>query len=100
MNEKTARTATYSDRPDDNGAYLGQVRAVYVKRGTAEELAVSCFDDGEGADVFADFTVRAMEKSAVIGVAVDEQMDRFGIGQQGLARAQRRRYFVQSFLNW
>src|SRR5258705_1862540 len=42
---------------DDDGADLGEVLAVDVKRGTADELVGAGFDDGKGGDVGADLCV-------------------------------------------
>lgn len=94
LDEKAACSATCCGWTDDDGAYLGEVWTVDVKRGTAKELPVFGFDDGEGVDVLADLRERAMEEGAVIGVAVDEQVDGFGIVQLGLARSQRRGLLV------
>ena len=88
LNEKTARSATSCDWTNNDGAYLGQVESVDVQRGAAEELAVFGFDHGECVNIPGDLWVRAREKCAVVGVAVNEKMDGFGIAQLGLARLQ------------
>jgi hypothetical protein len=72
---------------DDDGADLGEVRAVEVERAAAEELVavvggridaegmVSTRSAGEVADVLADLGVVAAEEGAVAGERVDEVED-------------------------
>lgn len=87
--DELASCATAFDvRADDDGADLGQVRAVDVEGSTAEELVRVGFDDGEGADVGADFSVGAGKEGAVVGEALDQLMDGAGVLQLRLARSQ------------
>ena len=88
VDEQTAGSMSLGVGMDDDGADLGEVLAVDVKRGTADELAGAGFDDGEGVDVGADFEVGASEEGAVAGEAVDELMDRLGILQLRFTRSQ------------
>ena len=88
VNEQAAGTVSLGIGMDDDGADLGEVRAVDVKSGTADELAGACFDDGEGVDVGADFEVGATEEGAVAGEAVDQLMDGAGILQLRFTRSQ------------
>ena len=65
---------------DDDGADLGEVRAVEVEGSAAEEDAAGLgvgdvLGDGEVADVFADLGVAAAEEGAVAGEGVDEVED-------------------------
>ena len=71
VNEQAAGSVSLGFGMDDDGADLGEVLAVDVKSGTADELAGAGFDDGEGVDVGADFEVGAAEECAVAGEAVD-----------------------------
>jgi len=66
-------------RADCDGADFGEVLAVDVEGGAADEPAGVGFDDGEGADVRADFRVTPGEQSAVVGEAVDELVDGAGV---------------------
>jgi hypothetical protein len=81
VNQQAAGSVSLGVGMNDDGADLGEVRAVDVKRGTADELAGAGFDDGEGVDVGADFEVGASEECAVAGEAVDQLMDGAGILQ-------------------
>jgi hypothetical protein len=88
VNQQTAGSVSLGVGMDDDGADLGEVRAVDVKRGTADELAGAGFDDGEGVDVGADFEVGAPEEGAVAGEAVDQVIDGLGILQLRFTRSQ------------
>ena len=79
VNEQAAGSVSLGVGMDDDGADLGEVLAVDVKSGTADELAGAGFDDGEGVDVRADFEVGAAEEGAVAGEAVDQLIDGGGI---------------------
>jgi len=81
VNEQAAGSVSLGVGMDDDGADLGEVLAVDVKSGTADELAGAGFDDGEGVDVGADFEVGAAEEGAVAGEAVDQLIDGAGILQ-------------------
>src|SRR5258708_1854429 len=81
VNEQAAGPVSLGVGMDDDGADLGEVLAVDVESGTADELAGAGFDDGEGVDVGADFDVGASEEGAVAGEAVDELMDGAGVLQ-------------------
>jgi len=67
--------------PDSDRTDFRQVVAVDVKGGTTDELARGGFDDGEGADVRADFRVAPGEQGAVVGEGVDELVDGAGVLQ-------------------
>ena len=71
MDEETAGSVSLGVGMDDDGADLGEVRAIDVKSGTADELAGAGFDDGKGVDVCTDLRVTPREKRAVVGEAVD-----------------------------
>ena len=88
VNEQAADSVSLGFGMDHDGADLGEVLAVDVKSGTADELAGPGFDDGEGVDVGADFEVGASEEGAVAGEAVDELMDGAGVLQLRLTRSQ------------
>jgi len=89
VDEQAAGPASLGLRMDDDGANLGEVRAVDVEGGTADELAGAGFDDGEGVDVRADFEVGASEEGAVAGEAFDQVIDGAGVLQLGLTCSQR-----------
>ena len=81
VDELATGSASFDIGTDDDGADLGEVWAVDVEGCAAEELVGVGFDDGEGADVGADFGVGAGEKSAIVGEAVDQLMDGVGVLQ-------------------
>ena len=68
---------------NDDGAHFCEVRAVDVERGTTDESAGLCFNDGERVYVFADLRVGAMEKGAVVREAFDQLIDGRGVLQPG-----------------
>jgi hypothetical protein len=68
---------------DDDGANLGKVRPIEMKRSAAEEDAGFGFSDGEIANVFADFSVAAAEEGAVAGEGVDEVKDIHRVREPG-----------------
>ena len=88
MDEQAAGSVTLGVGMDDDGADLGEVLAVDVEGGTADELAGAGFDDGEGMDVCADFEVGAAEEGAVTGETVNQLMDGAGILQVRFTRSQ------------
>jgi len=88
VDEQAAGSASLGVGMDDDGADLGEVRAVDVKSGTADELVGAGFDDGEGLDVGADFEVGAAEEGAVAGEAVDQVIDGAGVLQLGFTCSQ------------
>ena len=57
VNEQAAGSASLGVGMDDDGADLGEVWAVDVERGTADELVGVGFDDSKGGDVGADLRV-------------------------------------------
>ena len=71
VNELTAGSAAFDVGTNDDGADLGEMRAVDVEGCAAEKLMGMGFDDGEGADVAADFSVGAGKEGPVVGEAVD-----------------------------
>ena len=79
--EQAAGSVSLGVGMDNDGADLGEVLAVDVKSGTADELAGAGFDDGEGVDVGGDFEVGAAEEGAVAGEAVDQVIDGAGVLQ-------------------
>jgi hypothetical protein len=83
--ETTARALALGFGFDDDGADLGEVRAVEVEGSAAEEDAGFGFGYGEVANVLADFGVAAAEESAVAGEGVDEVKDVDGVGKFGFA---------------
>jgi hypothetical protein len=86
LNEEAAGSVAFDVRANDDGANLGEVRAVDVEGGTADELVGVGLDDGEGADVLADLGVGAAKEGAVVGEAVNELMNRVGVLQLRGAR--------------
>jgi hypothetical protein len=75
---------------DDDGADLGEVRAVEVEGSATEEDTARFSNDGgfgygEVADVLADLGVAAAEEGAVAGEGVDEVKDVDGVREFGLA---------------
>jgi len=92
LDEEAASPVSFVVRADDDGADLGEVLAVDVERGTADELTGAVFDDGEGVDVRADFRVTPRKQSAVVGEAVNELVDGAGIVQLRFTRAQGSRF--------
>jgi len=88
VNEQAAGAVSLAVGMDDDGANLGEVRAVDVECGTSDELTGAGFDDGEGVDVCADFEVGASEEGAVAGEAVDQVIDGAGILQLRFTRSQ------------
>ena len=88
LHEQAAGSMSLGVGMDDDGTDLGEVLAVDVEGGTADELAGAGFDDGEGVDVGADFEVGASEEGAVAGEAVDELMDGAGVLQLRFPRSQ------------
>ncbi len=86
--EQAAGSVSLGVGADDDGADLGEVRAVDVERGAADELAGGRFDDGEGVNVCADLSVAPGEQGAIVGEAVDELMDGAGILQLRSTRSQ------------
>ena len=86
--EQAAGSVSFGFGTDDDGANLGQVRTIDVKRRAADELMRRGFDDGEGVDVRADLRVTPGEQRAIVSEAVNELMDGAGVLQLRLARAQ------------
>ena len=83
----------------DDGADLGEVRAVEMERAAAEEVVFEdaglgvgdgAVGDGEVADVLADLGVGAAEECAVVGEGVDEVEDVAGVLQARLVNADAR----------
>ncbi len=74
-----ARAETAGLGLDDDGADLGEVRAVEMQRAAADELVfafgVGYAGHGEVADVLADLGVAAAEEGAIAGKGVDEVED-------------------------
>ena len=74
----------------DDGADLGEVRAVEMKCAAADELGLGpavfgkFFGDGEVADVLAEFGVGAAEEGAVAGERIDEVEDILRVLHAGL----------------
>ena len=88
VNEQAAGSVSLGFGMDDDGADFGEVRAVDVKSGTADELAGAGFDDGEGVDVGTDFEVGAAEECSVAGEAVDQVIDGAGVLHLCFTRSQ------------
>ena len=88
VDELATGTASFDIGTDDDGADLGEVRAIDVEGCTAEELMGVSFDDGEGADVGADFGVGAGKEGAVVREAVDQLMDGVGVLQLRFASSE------------
>ena len=88
LNELTTGSATFDIGTDDDGADLGEVWAVDVEGCAAEELMGVSFNDGEGADVGADFRVGAGKEGAVLREAVDQLMDGVGVLQLRFASSE------------
>ena len=84
VDELASGSAAFDVRTDDDGADFGEVRAVDVEGRTAEKLMSVGFDDGEGADVGADFGVGAGEECSVVGEAVDQLVNLAGVLQLSL----------------
>jgi hypothetical protein len=81
VDEKTACSFSHCARVDGDGSDLGEVGAIDVKRGTADELAGVCLNDGEGVNVLADLVVGTRQKGSVTGEAVDQLMDCAGVAE-------------------
>jgi hypothetical protein len=79
LDEKATGAVAFDVWEDDDGADLGEVRAVDMEGCTAEELVSVGFDDSEGGDVTADLGVGAVQEGAVVGEAVDEVIDGGGV---------------------
>jgi hypothetical protein len=82
---------------DDDGADLGQVRAVEMQSAAAQELGlaggvfrIGAAGNGEIADVLADFGVAAAQQCAVAGERVDQIEDVAGVLEAGLVDVDRR----------
>ena len=73
--EQAASPVPFVVRPDSDRTDFRQVGAVDVEGGTTDELVRGGFDDGEGADIRADFRVAPGEQGAVVGEGVDEVVD-------------------------
>ena len=73
--EQAAGSLPFVVGPDSDRTDFRQVVAVDVEGGTTDELARGGFDDGEGADIRADFRVAPGEQGAVVGEGVDEVVD-------------------------
>jgi hypothetical protein len=86
LNEEAAGSVAFDVGANDDGADLGEMRAVDVEGSAADELVGVGLDDGEGADVLADLGVGAAEEGAVVGEAIDELMDGVGVLQLRGAR--------------
>ena len=98
---RDSRMASPAPRPRrssryDDGADLGEVRAVEMERAAAEEVVFEdaglgvgdgAVGDGEVADVLADLGVGAAEEGAVVGEGVDEVEDVAGVLQARLVNA-------------
>ena len=84
--EQAAGSVSLGVGANDDGADLGEMLAVDVECGTADELVGFVFDDGEGADVRADLCVTPREQGAVVGEGVDELMDGAGVLQLRFTR--------------
>jgi hypothetical protein len=87
VNEQPTGSVSLGVGMDDDGADLGEVRAVDVKSSTADELVRVCFNHGEGVDVGADFEVGASEEGAVGGEAVDQVINGAGVLQLSFTRS-------------
>jgi hypothetical protein len=55
------------------------MRTIHVKSGTGEELVIIRLDDSEGADVFAYFRIRMMEKRSVVRKIIHQTIDAIGV---------------------
>ena len=86
LNELTTGSASFDIGTDDDGADLGEVRAIDVEGCTTEELRGVGFNDGEGANVGADFGVGAGKEGAAVREAVDQLMDGVRVLQLRFAR--------------
>jgi hypothetical protein len=79
--EQAAGSLSLAVMSDSDRTDFSQVVAVDVEGGATDELARGGFDDGEGADVRADFRVAPGEQGAVVGEGVDELVDGAGVLQ-------------------
>ena len=75
LNEEATGSVAFDVWIDYDGADLGEVLAVDVHGGTADELAGVGFADGEGADVGADLSIGAMEEGAIMRETLDQLID-------------------------
>lgn len=71
VEEQATGSVSLGAGADNDRAKFGKVLAVDVEGGTTDELARSCFNDGEGADVRANLRVTARQQGAVVSEAVD-----------------------------
>lgn len=69
--EQATSSVSLGLRANGDGADLGEMLAVNVKRSAAEELAGVAFDDSEGVDVLADLCVTPGQQGPVVGEAMD-----------------------------
>jgi hypothetical protein len=88
VDEQAAGSVSLGIGTDDDGADLGEVLAVDVEGGTADELGAG-FGDGEGVDVCTDLRVTPREKRAIVGEAVDQLVDGAGVLQLRFTRSHR-----------
>ncbi len=88
VDELATGSASFDIGADDDGADLGEVWAVDVEGCAAEELVGVGFDDGEGADIGADFGVGAGKEGAVMREAVDQLMYGAGVLQLRFASSE------------
>jgi hypothetical protein len=79
--EAAACALTFGFGLDDDGADLGEVRAVEMEGSAAEEDSGFGFGYGEVSDVFADLGVAAAEEGSVAREGVDEFEDVDGVGE-------------------
>jgi hypothetical protein len=69
--EQATSSASLGFRADGDGTDLGEVRAVDVESGAADELVGAGFNDGEGVDILADLCVTPGKQGTVVGEAMD-----------------------------
>ncbi len=86
VDEQAAGSVSFGLGTNGDGTDLGEVRAIDVESGAAEELAGAGFNDGEGVDVLADLRVTPGKQGSVVGEAMDQLVDGAGVVNLRYAR--------------
>jgi hypothetical protein len=78
-NEQAACSMSLDLRANNDRAHLGEMRAVHMKSGTADELIPVRLDDGKSPDIFANFRIGPMEESPVMRETLHKLIDGMSI---------------------
>ena len=79
LDEQTACPFSHCVRVNGDGADLGEMAAVDMKGGTADELAGGSLDYGEGVNISGNLVVGTRQKGSIRSEAVDQLMDCAGV---------------------